>query len=955
MPGYSHTTQSTLSLKQPPKWLRRVTSNSFGFGGKLVTVSNLPSAQGKHQSGVVHVRKVVTESDLVERATKLQAAIEEQTLSTFAEKEADVKSGEDAESWKALLSLFKANSRDELVTLLGYSSDEVAARVAEAIAKITEPSESTSILKGPADEEDITESKPHEPVVSFLEPEPMDGSDGEREDGFNAEKTPSEISVGVSETTSAARLADGESTTTAPSLFGDDNGIGAPQTDAAADFFSTMGISSQNDGGQQVLVPHHNYGLDSSVAATVGSGPSSVASDNLRANNFRIYPSDESEIDRLVTKAIVLGDFESAVSLCLSSDRYADAILLAVKGGSELLARTQKAYFQRRSTLSPYLRLFQSIVTDDLSDIVQNADLQDWQEIFVVLCTFASQDEFPSLTEQLGQRLEFQFRLTKASDAPARAHEFRKNATLTYLAAGRLERLVNIWIEELAEEERLLISDETALNGSRYTAHAHALQSFIEKVTVFRSAISYVDADLSQTTTSEEADVKTYKLAGLYDRYLEYAELLATQGLVKDAIAFLKLTPADYKGSAGTRFDFGIGRERLLAAATSREAPVAASIPVAKAPLPPVPNAAAGGYPYNQYGTQAQSRAPVSQAAAPTQPSIYQPYDAPPPTQPNSTYPPPHPSSQSQYQPAAPMYNPAGNYSAPQSLTQPPHLANQGPPSNVTSMMPPPPHRGPSAAGMSGPPPTAPPPKRRENGGWNDAPAMTGDRRGGPAALNLSKPAAIVSPFPNATPSPLPPTPGSPYTAPQAAPLAPPPRPGSVQARQAPPQVQRVPPPPQAGSGMYPPPGRPTSGPPGPPHSMAPPSRLMSPPQHQGPPQPPPGQYGPPPGQGPPPGPYAQATPPPSQIRGPPGAPGPYGRATPPPMPQQQQQGPYGGPTNPPPPGPYGPPPGAARSAPPAQPQGPPRGPQGAPPGAPPPSRIQRGPPAPKYRQSNIE
>ena len=45
VPGFSRTTQATLSLKQPPKWLRRPASASFGYGGQLVTVSNLPSTQ----------------------------------------------------------------------------------------------------------------------------------------------------------------------------------------------------------------------------------------------------------------------------------------------------------------------------------------------------------------------------------------------------------------------------------------------------------------------------------------------------------------------------------------------------------------------------------------------------------------------------------------------------------------------------------------------------------------------------------------------------------------------------------------------------------------------------------------------------------------------------------------------------------------------------------------------
>lgn len=947
-PSYSGATQGTLSLKQPPKWLRRPTSSSFGFGGKLVTVSNLPSAQGKHQSGMVHITKVVTESDLVERARKLQAAIEDQSLNVLAEErsqEVDVKDGERSEGWKALLSLFMADSRDELVTLLGYSKVEVGARVAEAIAKLKDSSEFISTLKSPM-EEDITDAKPHEPVVSFAEPEPSDSSGDDGISAEGVEKTPSEISASASETPSGVRFADGESTTTAPSLFGDDNGLGTLQTDAAADFFSTMGLSSQNNDGQQVIVPHHNYGLDSSVAATIGSGPSSVNSDSLKNNTFRIYPSDESETDQLVTKALVLGDFESAVSLCLSSDRFADAILLAAKGGSELLARTQKAYFERRTMSYPYLRLFQSIVTNDLADIVQNADLQEWQEIFVVLCTFASPEEFPGLTEQLGRRLEFQFSLAKASDDLGRAYEFRKNATLTYLAAGRLERLINIWIEELVEEERYLISDETESNGSRYTAHAHALQTFIEKVTVFRSAISYVDGDLDQITTNEEADVKTYKLSTLYDRYFEYADLLATQGFVKEAVAFLKLTPSDYRGSAGAALDFVVGRERLLAAAGSSST---TSVPVVKTRASHNASGSASRYPYGQYAPQVQPRAPVTQATTAAQSTTYQPYNA---STSNNTYAPAQPSEQPQYQSTVSMsYNVSGNYNT-RSLTQPPHLAGSAPSSVAVGMVPPPPPRGSSAAGMAGTPP-APPPKRRENGGWNDAPAVTNERRG-PAALTLNKPAAIVSPFPNSMPSPMP-TPGSPYQAgQQTASLPPPPRPGSVQARQPPLQAQRIPPPPQGGSLMYPPPGRPPSGPPGPIQAMVPPSRLTSPPQNQGPPrQITPSQYGPSQTHGPPPGPtspprpYSHLTPPPGPPRGPPGASGPYPRATPPPVPQQQ--GSYAGHTNPP--GPYGPPPDAPGSVPPAPPSGPPRGPPVGPSSAPP-SRMQRGPPAPKYRES---
>ncbi|KAK7685054.1 hypothetical protein QCA50_011891 [Cerrena zonata] len=974
-PGFSRASQATLSLSQPPKWLRRQTSAAFGFGGKLVSVSNLPSAQGKNQSSVVHTRTVTTEPTIVERAKELQTAIDEQQLNTLAEQRStatattESSTAETSASWKALLSLFKADSRDELITLLGFSKDEVASKVAEAIEKLKSPTHAeriTAEINGIPAEEDITDIEPREPVVSFAEPERE--STPEEESGFAAEATPSEVSVGAaSDTTSTTRLADGESTTTAPSLFGDEPVAGTPQTDAAADFFGSIGTVRDDE---QMQIPHHQYPIDSSVAATVGSRPSSIASESLKVNTFRIYPNDESETDRLVTKALVLGDFESAVSLCLSSDRFADAILLAVRGGPELLQSTQKAYFERQTTAHPYLRLFQSIVTNDLADIVQNADLQEWQEIFVVLCTFASQEEFSGLAEQLGQRLEYQASLAKRSnslDAQEKAKDFRKNATLTYLAAGKLERLVNIWIEELTEEERILLADKELLHGSRYTAHALALQTFIEKVTVFRSAISYEDPDLHLKATSEEAEARTYKLSGLYDRYFEYADLLAAQGLVKEAVAFLKLTPSEYHGAHGAaHLDFTEGRKRLLSAAGASALPArTASLPAAPAVPSKVPPVASTSnvYGYGQYGAP-QQPAPVPQptAAAGSVYDTYVPAASTQPARPANPYAPPIAATQSAPQPYQSQSYQSGPYANP-------YLQNSQPQQQHQQQPLVPPQRG--ANGTPSAPPLGPPPKgpsaiKRDNGGWNDAPAMATQRRT-PSNLPLNKPAAITAPFPNSAPSPGPGPGTPPFSAGRGQPpqnLPPPPRPGSVQR----------PPPPQGPPQSLPPPHmRPPSGPPGPGGSQfmpPPPGRMMSPQGGPGAPPPPrgPGEFGYPPRGGPMPGqpapppgghnqgPYARMTPSPSFARdappsGPP-QPGPYG---PPPQqgsfapPLQQAPGPYA-----PPPGQqpnqFAPPPAqlAQRPGPPGQ-AGPPPPPGGAARGPAPAPPRKTGPPPPKY------
>ena len=948
-PSFARTNQVSFTLKQPPKWLCRPASASFGYCGQLVSVSNLLSKEGRHQSGVVHIRKLVTEDSVITRAERLLQAVDAQDLSAIATErsaEAENVAAESVAGWKALLSLFRADSRDELVTLLGFSKAEVAERVAEAIAKLRSAAEESTpltVVKSPS-EEDLTDFKPHEPVVSFAEPERSPTASAE--DLLDA--TPSEVSAGAtSDASNVTPLPDAESTTTAPSLFGDDGPAGTPQLGSAADFFSTIGL---NQSSSENVVPHTNYGIDSSVAATIGSRPSSAASDTLKSHTFLIYPADESETDRLVTKALVLGDFESAVSLCLSVERFADAILLAVKGGPELLARAQKAYFERRTVALPYLRLFQSVVTNDLADIVQNADLQDWQEIFVVLCTFARPDEFSGLAEQLGARLEFQASLSR-SERAAEAPELRKNATLAYLAAGRLERLVNIWVDELAEEEKRVLADEAAPGVSRYTAHARALQTFIEKVTVFRAAASYVDKDLEKTETDAAAGVGAYKLSGLYDRYFEYADFLATQGLVKDAVAFLKLTPRSYKGLPDTQLELAAGRERLFIAAGVTDRPVASSslapapAPVAPASIPPlpavptVPATSTSTHLYNPYATISQQQGARPTVAVPPAPGYgsYAPANVPPAT--NNPYAPAQPAQPPQpYQPIAPLTYPSGNAYNP--LPPQPH-GGQG--------VPPPPQA--YGAAKPPPPPTAPPPRRGENGGWNDAPSVP-DRRTPSGSMN--KPAAITSPFPNAGPVQAVSGPMGSARGQSPVSVPPPPRPGSVQARAPPPPAHgRMSVPPSHvthAPGPYPPAG------PGPVQlQSAPPPNVIPPGQQLPPRQPPPpgGQYAPPPPRGhvapaPPPHPYSHGTPPPPPGAGlsqpsPPQArqvlptSGPYGRGASP-----LQQPPHPGLAPPPPPGP-------ARVPPPHG--GPPQGHVGQPVPGPPARSISQGPAPPKYRE----
>ncbi|PWZ01867.1 hypothetical protein BCV70DRAFT_185434 [Testicularia cyperi] len=805
-PSQPESLSKGLSLKQPPKWLRRPVSAVFGFGGQLVSSGGPASV--KPPSATVHLRDFVSEPSIVERATKLQQALDGQSLAEFcAERSQDPSTRpDDIANWKALQTLFRADSRDELVALLGFSKEDVAAKVANSIAAF-------SGVKPPA------AAAPTEPASKTA-----DADEASTTPAITESVAPSEVATETSapaETTSEA---------TEPSLFGDDTAAAGANADGS-DFFNQLSTDTSATSAAPAnaairsALPDHllaeasNVNL-ASAAATIGSpGPSSVASESIRPSTFKIYPTEESEADRLITRAIVLGDFESAVTLCISTDRFADALLLAIRGGEELLARTQKAYFEKRTAQLPYLRLFQSVVSDDLADIVQNADLGEWQEIFVVLCTFAKQDEFSNLAEQLGQRLEYLYSSSRASDVSA-AKEHRKNAVLCYLAAGKLEKVAGMWIDEMKEEEHALLAASKASGASAdsaqqhstfYSAHAEALQTFMEKITVFQSAVGYVDVDLQQPTQNEivaETGARTYKLASLYDRIHEYVELLADQGLLAPALKFAEQTPVDYRphGSAPLSSASQQGssaivtpKQRLLKAEVARVktadaggVAVAASTSAAAGPsgtsgLYAAPASAAitsttstNGYaPYNPYG-------PAATPAVPTIPTIstaQDPYAAPPAAAVPVQQPP-----QQQQQAAAPTqsrYAPAVSTPAPPMIGQEPVPSQQQAvagsyggygaqqsaygstyqPAQPMIPGPPPPFGGAygqpaSQQQQSQLPP--PPPLKRDQSGWNDVPVGLAAPKRTPSAMSQHKSAAaITSPFPN---SPAPVTPG-PYGA----------------------------------------------------------------------------------------------------------------------------------------------------------------------------------------------
>ncbi|XP_074946424.1 protein transport protein Sec31A isoform X23 [Phalacrocorax aristotelis] len=213
------------------------------------------------------------------------------------------------------------------------------------------------------------------------------------------------------------------------------------------------------------------------------------------AKTFNISVS--GDVDGLITQALLTGNFESAVDLCLHDNRMADAIILAIAGGQELLSRTQEKYFAKMQ--SKITRLITAVVMKNWKEIVRSCDLQNWREALAAVLTYARPDEFAALCDLLGNRLE--------SEGDTL---LQTQACLCYICAGNVEKLVACWTK--------------AQDGNSPLS----LQDLIEKVVILRKAV--------QLTQAVDPNAVGALLA---EKMSQYANLLAAQGSIAAALTFL--------------------------------------------------------------------------------------------------------------------------------------------------------------------------------------------------------------------------------------------------------------------------------------------------------------------------------------------------------------------------------------------------------------------------------
>ncbi|PUZ73260.1 hypothetical protein GQ55_2G459900 [Panicum hallii var. hallii] len=211
-----------------------------------------------------------------------------------------------------------------------------------------------------------------------------------------------------------------------------------------------------------------------------------------------VVPSDPS-IDKSIQHALVVGDYKGAVKQCLAANRMADALVIAHAGGSALWESTRNQYL--RKSISPYLKVVSAMVGNDLMSFVSTWPLSSWKETLALLCTFARKEEWNVLCDTLASRL-----LSVGNTLAA---------TLCYICAGNIDKAVEIWSRNLKSED----------GGKTYV---DLLQDLMEKTITLALATGHKRFSASLSKLVEN-----------------YAELLASQGLLKTAMEYLKLLGSD--------------------------------------------------------------------------------------------------------------------------------------------------------------------------------------------------------------------------------------------------------------------------------------------------------------------------------------------------------------------------------------------------------------------------
>lgn len=582
------------STSRPPKWLKRPSSVSFGFGGSWSS----HSAKDGPKITVDTISEDIP--GLSDSCTKLDTMLLDLTsddptpaYNWCSEASGAADSAKDKMGWDALACLFQTDSRRKLLDYLGFTLPPK-----DAVDDIATPVYGL-LLSQPI-------AVPVRPTAPSSLPLPENKIDGGGVDSIA-------------------------------------NGTGAMNLDGPApwDVDDVNKKESILDGDDAT----HGEEL-------LGSKDGLRTKDLAKLNGKDLSSKSREELDVLVRRSVIIGDFKTAVEACLQTGRTADALVIAHAGGPDLWFNTQAEYLSKAST-STGANVVGAVAgpKEKMDEYIRDSAKvgnDSWKEALAVLLTYSSTEELSEACTALGQRL-----LEKKEEGPA---------LFCFICGGNTRMTTSTWLRQAAPSGKSV----TSLLSDR----VESLINIVLRVRLLTAASLLAQGEREIGTVRAMDEVSGAALC-------EFGALLAAQGDHTLAITYLSNLNPSYSCAYGSVED-------LLGKATESLALADSAV---SAPMSSYPDSSnTYGNSFNPYGSSqsyssTRNMSPANPAAPPSRTNNA--YGMPPPTPPTNSW------NSAPTQPAAP---PPAPMSFPNAGMGSNPYANPGVPANanpISSALPP--------------------------------------------------------------------------------------------------------------------------------------------------------------------------------------------------------------------------------------------------------------------------
>lgn len=469
-------------LHHMPKWYNKANGVSCGFGGRIITFigyetvtvnssdsNKVPQTPGQSRPPSPHnkpantnqqqqttkttiqplpprvtVSQLLSDPSLVQNSNHLQQILQEQQFIQYCDNKAQSSQTHDEQTtWRFMRILFEQNQTQKNMLLyeLGYTQPIETTNALDNIAKTIQ----ANSVQSPHTQQQQSYSNAVSPHHQQQQQQPVQSLQTE-EDYFNDDQF---------------------------------NDISTTQSDNKQDNIEN-GIDNVV-GGQAI---DNNDNITSPSQQQQLNGLVNGIHESLKLSDDKDYV--ETDDDKVIKQALVYGNFNVAVDRCISITRMSDALVIASFGNNELWEKTRNVYFSTHNNL--FIRnIYKYIVIQDYNTIVEQTDLAYWQQTLALLITYTAGEQYITLINNLGNKLEYNNNLHAA--------------VICYMCSNNVDKLVSIW--------------------SRITT----LQDGIEKLSVFAASAQY-----------RGYNVQSYLLSS---KFSEYAAVLSTYGNLADAWNYL--------------------------------------------------------------------------------------------------------------------------------------------------------------------------------------------------------------------------------------------------------------------------------------------------------------------------------------------------------------------------------------------------------------------------------